>query len=360
MDIYSYGRDAQFYLQILFPDVPKGQRRSGGMWDSYDDDLEGDSELDDEDSAIYSDYSDPHKHLCEIQMQELLTWLAGERLVKDPNYKANEEAGNYAARWKSLSIDMTQVPCTECSDFEVYDLDFGALKDPKHKRLPSLHALRTHGARILISAHQGSFSPETLELPSLKVLEVYHGAVFPQPRFDNIESLTMIDCVASTQVNWEECKNMELMHLKLHNPVTIFEHPSTHSFSHLTTLILEEGFRLSNILTAISKSFNKSRPLKLLVLAERSIHMAYVMLHSAPLFHAEMIKLSSNCSRGINFTMWNWQKFGEETWKINENDVEHACKLLRELEDRGIPVEAMDKRMQEILTKARLQKSSST
>jgi hypothetical protein len=143
-------------------------------------------------------------------------------------------------------------------------------------------------------------------------------------------------------------------------PVTDFEHPTTHSFPHLTTIILENGYDLLDILTRLSKSFNKSRPLKLLVLVERSINLVYRMLHSAPLFHAEMLKLSFLSSRGIGFTMWDWQKFGEENCKIYKDDVEHACKLLQELRDRGIPVEAMDKSMQETLTKARLQAKVST
>jgi hypothetical protein len=53
--------------------------------------------------------------------------------------------------------------------------------------------------------------------------------------------------------------------------------------------------------------------------------------------------------------MWNWQEFGEENWEIYREDVEHACKLLQELGDREIHVEAIDKQMQEILMKARLQ-----
>jgi hypothetical protein len=358
MNVTSYASDVKFYLQILFPDPPKGpQQFHGDMWGFYDEEYKDYYGLDDDDLDLYEADLNQHKHLCEIQMQELVTWLAGERSVEDLDHKTNVEAGNYAARWKSLFIDMTRVPCDECKDFEIYDINFGELKNPTLKRLQSLSSLRTHGAGFLISEGEKT---RALELPSLKLLEVYYGAVWPQPKFDNIESLTMIECFASTHVKWEECKNLRFMRLKLHDPVTVFEHPSTHSFPHLTTIILENGFNLLNILTKLSKSFNKSRPLKLLVLAEHSIDIVYAMLHSAPLFHADMLKLSSHCSQGIGFTMWNWQKFGEEDWNINRNDVEHACKLLQELGDRGIPVEAMDKLMQEILTKARLQMKVST
>lgn len=155
------------------------------------------------------------------------------------------------------------------------------------------------------------------------------------------------------------------MHLgELENITILFEHPKTHLFPYLTTLILEQSNGLYTFLTKLGASFDASRPLKLLCLAERALLVVLEMLQRAPELHVGVLRLSSRHFRGSLTSKWEWREFedGEweaqdweaQDWEVQEWQIEYAQKLLDETRKRGIMMEAADKPMEEILKEAKI------
>jgi hypothetical protein len=144
-------------------------------------------------------------------------------------------------------------------------------------------------------------------------------------------------------VDWEELRRLRILHI--HSP-DWFEMPKRHAFSYLSTIIIEDPHRFLSILEQLSTTFNESRVLDTLVLADIGLQSALDALIAVPNFHARRLCLSSRHFRYYERRPpWNWMEFTEETWHVLRAVIIAARKIIQLTNERKMKVKLLDAQM---------------
>jgi hypothetical protein len=132
--------------------------------------------------------------------------------------------------------------------------------------------------------------------------------------------------------------------------------PKSHTFPHLSTVILEDPCQFPFILEKLGTIFNESRVLATLVLADIGLRSVFNALMAAPNLHVRRLGLPS---RHFHYyegrTPWDWKKFTMSTWHVRKEDVRVASASMKLTHGRQMRVALLDAQMSLIRDEARKQ-----
>jgi len=276
-------------------------------------------------------------YMVDIQLRHLLHCLTGRLPNVVQNTILLEE--EFIPRWRSFEIDLESI---KPYDQVLPALSLQSLWAYGRTPLPLLERLVARNVHILLS--------DKKQTPNLKILDLSSSTINLMPDLQSVHYLNLRDVKwksTPAMINWEECKNMQTIHI--HTGI-LFDIPSSHSFPYLTCVRVDRNSH--TILALLGTIFNGSRLLKTLEIKETMLVWITLAFRGAPTdFRVEELAISS-CSfkSRPSDKYWNWLEYGEYTWGIAMEDIREARELLQELKTRpGIRVKAMDAQMEAIL-----------
>jgi len=239
-------------------------------------------------------------------------------------------------RWTTLELDMIKM-CTESA----YTVTIGApIHTSGYIALSSLTSLTLHGVYLFLN---------DIHIPSLRILQLKAAKIVDHPTFRHVEQLYL--CYQTQDLNWEELESLQILHIR---DLYSFLMPSTHTFRHLSTLILEMPFNLPPILESLSAVFNESRYLESLVMADRALSRVFDVLRKAPLFRARVVLLSSRNFRShSSWSIWDWKQFSTASGTFTAFDISYATAIMKFLKERAMKADFLDTYMKSIWDEAK-------